>query len=156
MMKTGNLFLALVVGLACGLLFGAINGALITAFDIPAVHRNAGIHADGRRSNHSVHGGQNYSNLPASFNFLGQGVHQGSSVPGGDRDPRADHHVHHTGMDPDGEVVICDRRKPGGSTGVGYPCKEIKFFACAFGGVCTGACRNPADGADEFRAASSR
>ncbi len=35
MMKTGNLFLALVVGLACGLLFGAINGALITAFDIP-------------------------------------------------------------------------------------------------------------------------
>src|SRR5699024_3812603 len=31
MMRTGNLFLALVVGLACGLLFGVINGALITA-----------------------------------------------------------------------------------------------------------------------------
>ena len=150
MMKTGNLFLALVVGLACGLLFGAINGALITAFDIPPfIATLASMQmADGAIM--AFTGARTIRTFRHPLTSWDR-VHRVHPVPGGDHDPRADHHVHHTGMDPDGEVVICDRRKPGGSTGVGYPCKEIQVLRVCVRRSLYGACRNPADGADEFR-----
>lgn len=138
MMKTGNLFLALVVGLACGLLFGAINGALITAFDIPPfIATLASMQmADGAIM--AFTGGQNYSNLPASFNFLGQGYIGLIPFPVVIMILVLIITYIILAWTPMGRSLYAIGGNQAAALASGIRVKRSKFFACAFGGVCTG------------------
>ncbi|UWP58581.1 ABC transporter permease [Ruminococcus gauvreauii] len=138
MMKTGNLFLALVVGLACGLLFGAINGALITAFDIPPfIATLASMQmADGAIM--AFTGGQNYSNLPASFNFLGQGYIGFIPFPVVIMILVLIITYIILAWTPMGRSLYAIGGNQAAALASGIRVKRSKFFACAFGGVCTG------------------
>ncbi|MCH1983345.1 ABC transporter permease [Ruminococcus sp. OA3] len=138
MMKTGNLFLALVVGLACGLLFGAINGALITAFDIPPfIATLASMQmADGAIM--AFTGGQNYSNLPASFNFLGQGYIGFIPFPVVIMILVLAITYLILAWTPMGRSLYAIGGNQAAALASGIRVKRSKFFACAFGGVCTG------------------
>ena len=138
MMKTGNLFLALVVGLACGLLFGAINGALITAFDIPPfIATLASMQmADGAIM--AFTGGQNYSNLPASFNFLGQGYIGFIPFPVVIMILVLIITYIILAWTPMGRSLYAIGGNQAAALASGIRVKRSKFFACTFGGVCTG------------------
>ena len=138
MMRTGNLFLALVVGLACGLLFGVINGALITAFDIPPfIATLASMQmADGAIM--AFTGGQNYSNLPASFNFLGQGYIGFIPFPVVIMIIVLFITYIILAWTPVGRALYAIGGNQAAALASGIRVKRAKFFACAFGGVCTG------------------
>ena len=138
MMRTGNLFLALVVGLACGLLFGVINGALITAFDIPPfIATLASMQmADGAIM--AFTGGQNYSNLPASFNFLGQGYIGFIPLPVVIMIIVLFITYIILAWTPVGRALYAIGGNQAAALASGIRVKRAKFFACAFGGVCTG------------------
>ena len=138
MMRTGNLFLALVVGLACGLLFGVINGALITAFDIPPfIATLASMQmADGAIM--AFTGGQNYSNLPASFNFLGQGYIGFIPFPVVIMIIVLFITYIILAWTPVGRALYAIGGNHAAALASGIRVKRAKFFACAFGGVCTG------------------
>jgi inositol transport system permease protein len=138
MVKTGNLFLALVVGLACGLLFGAVNGALITAFDIPPfIATLASMQmADGAIM--AFTGGQNYSNLPASFNFLGQGYLGFLPFPVVIMILVLAITYLILAWTPMGRSLYAIGGNQAAALASGIRVKRSKFFACAFGGVCTG------------------
>ena len=138
MMRTGNLFLALVVGLACGLLFGVINGALITAFDIPPfIATLASMQmADGAIM--AFTGGQNYSNLPASFNFLGQGYIGFIPFPVVIMIIVLFITYIILAWTPVGRALYAIAGNQAAALASGIRVKRAKFFACAFGGVCTG------------------
>ena len=138
MMRTGNLFLALVVGLACGLLFGVINGALITAFDIPPfIATLASMQmADGAIM--AFTGGQNYSNLPASFNFLGQGYIGFIPFPVVIMIIVLFITYIILAWTPVGRALYAIGGNQAAARASGIRVKRAKFFACAFGGVCTG------------------
>lgn len=138
MMRTGNLFLALVVGLACGLLFGVINGALITAFDIPPfIATLASMQmADGAIM--AFTGGQNYSNLPASFNFLGQGYIGFIPFPVVIMIIILFITYIILAWTPVGRALYAIGGNQAAALASGIRVKRAKFFACAFGGVCTG------------------
>lgn len=138
MVKTGNLFLALVVGLACGLLFGAVNGALITAFDIPPfIATLASMQmADGAIM--AFTGGQNYSNLPASFNFLGQGYLGFLPFPVMIMILVLAITYLILAWTPMGRSLYAIGGNQAAALASGIRVKRSKFFACAFGGVCTG------------------
>lgn len=138
MLKTGNLFLALIVGLACGLLFGVINGALITAFDIPPfIATLASMQmADGAIM--AFTGGQNYSNLPASFNFLGQGYIGFIPFPVIIMIIVLIITYIILAWTPIGRALYAIGGNQAAALASGIRVKKAKFFACAFGGVCTG------------------
>ena len=138
MMRTGNLFLALVVGLACGLLFGVINGALITAFDIPPfIATLASMQmADGAIM--AFTGGQNYSNLPASFNFLGQGYIGFIPFPVVIMIIVLFITYIILAWTPVGRALYAIGGNQAAALASGIRVKRAKFFACAFGRVCTG------------------
>ena len=138
MMRTGNLFLALVVGLACGLLFGVINGALITAFDIPPfIATLASMQmADGAIM--AFTGGQNYSNLPASFNFLWQGYIGFIPFPVVIMIIVLFITYIILAWTPVGRALYAIGGNQAAALASGIRVKRAKFFACAFGGVCTG------------------
>ena len=70
---TGNLFLAIGVGILVGLLFGAFNGFVITFFDIPPFIGTLASMMVAEGAIMAFTGGQNYSNLGAAFQFIGQG-----------------------------------------------------------------------------------
>jgi len=70
---TGNLFLAIFVGILVGLLFGAFNGFVITVFDIPPFIATLASMMVAEGAIMAFTGGQNYSNLGAAFQFIGQG-----------------------------------------------------------------------------------
>ncbi|MGI6007894.1 MAG: ABC transporter permease [Ruminococcus sp.] len=138
MLQTGNLFLALIVGLACGLLFGVINGALITAFDIPPfIATLASMQmADGAIM--AFTGGQNYSNLPASFNFLGQGYIGIIPFPVIIMVIVLVITYVILAWTPIGRALYAIGGNQAAALASGIRVKRSKFFACAFGGVCTG------------------
>ena len=64
---TGNLFLAIGVGILVGLLFGAFNGFVITFFDIPPFIGTLASMMVAEGAIMAFTGGQNYSNLGAAF-----------------------------------------------------------------------------------------
>ncbi len=70
---TGNVFLAVIVGLLIGLAFGAFNGAVITLFDIPPFIATLASMMVAKGVIFAFTGGQNYSNLGDAFTFIGQG-----------------------------------------------------------------------------------
>lgn len=136
--RTGNLFLALVVGLVLGLAFGALNGLLITTFNIPAfIATLASMQiADGGIM--AITMGKNESNLTEGFKFLGQG---------------------YIGFIPFPVIIMAivlvitfiilakttigrGLYAIGGNENAakasGINVKLVKFFACAFSGLCAG------------------
>lgn len=70
---TGNLFLAILVGIFVGLVFGAFNGFVITTFDIPPFIGTLASMMVAEGFIMAFTGGQNYSNLGSAFQFIGQG-----------------------------------------------------------------------------------
>ena len=72
-LATGNLFAAILVGLGVALIFGAFNGIVIVTFDIPPFIATLASMMVAEGAIMTFTGGQNYSNLGAAFQFIGQG-----------------------------------------------------------------------------------
>lgn len=71
--KTGNVFLAILVALALGIVLGSLCGFIITKFAIPAFIMTLALTEAARGLAVKVTGGQTISGLSKSFTFLGQG-----------------------------------------------------------------------------------
>ncbi len=70
---TGSLLPALLVALLAGILFGALNGFVITKFSIPAFIMTLALTEAARGGAVLVTGGNTISGLTPSFTFMGQG-----------------------------------------------------------------------------------
>lgn len=135
---TGNLFLALVVGLVLGTAFGALNGMLITTFNIPAfIATLASMQiADGGIM--AITMGKNESNLTEGFKFLGQGYIGFIPFP-----------IiimvivlvityiilAHTSI---GRGLYAIGGNENAAKAAGINVRLVKFFACTFSGFCAG------------------
>ena len=122
----------------CPPIVGVINGALITAFDIPPfIATLASMQmADGAIM--AFTGGQNYSNLPASFNFLGQGYIGFIPFPVVIMIIVLFITYIILAWTPVGRALYAIGGNQAAALASGIRVKRAKFFACAFGGVCTG------------------
>lgn len=70
---TGSLIPALLIALVVGILFGALNGFVITKFSIPAFIMTLALTEAARGGAVLVTGGNTISGLTPSFTFMGQG-----------------------------------------------------------------------------------
>lgn len=69
------------VGLATGLVSGALNGWLITTFEVPAIAVTIGTMSLFRGISQAVLGDQAYTKYPLDFEWFGQGYLPGTKVP---------------------------------------------------------------------------
>jgi ribose transport system permease protein len=63
----------LIMGLASGILFGAMNGVFITKFKLPPFISTLGTMSIARGLSYAITGGFPLPNLPESFKYMGQG-----------------------------------------------------------------------------------
>ncbi len=70
---TGSVALSLLVALVLGILFGALNGFIITRFDIPAFIMTLALTEAARGGAVIITDGKTISGVTKSFSFLGQG-----------------------------------------------------------------------------------
>ena len=131
-------WLALLIAVGTGCLVGAINAALVTFLKLqPFIATLASMQmADGAIM--AFTGGQNYSNLPASFNFLGQGYIGFIPFPVVIMIIVLFITYIILAWTPVGRALYAIGGNQAAALASGIRVKRAKFFACAFGGVCTG------------------
>jgi len=135
---TQNVPLAILVGLAGGLFFGVINGALITIFSIPAF---IGTLASMKMASGAIMwytNGKNKSNLGDAYTWLGQGYIGPIPVPVIIMVIALLITYYVLAWTPVGRNIYAVGGNLQAAKATGIRVRNTQFFACVFSGLCAG------------------
>lgn len=135
---TGNVFVAILIGLAVGTAFGAFNGFVITRFGIPPfIGTLASMQvADGIIMAYT--GGVNVTDLAEGFKWLGQGYVGPIPVPVIIMIIMLAITYFILSWTPVGRGIYAVGGNEAAAKASGIRVNNVKFFACAFSGFCAG------------------
>lgn len=135
---TGNVFVAVIIGLAVGTAFGCLNGFVITKFDVPPFIATLASQqiADGVIMAYTK--GINVTELPEGFKFIGQGYVGPIPTPVIIMFVLLAITYYILNWTPMGRAIYAVGGNQNAAKASGISVGKTKFFAAAYSGFCSG------------------